>query len=34
MCTDPSPAVPAAAGVLYDVEPAVEIDLEPATRSS
>ena len=29
MCTDPSPAAPAAAVVLPDVEPAIEIDLEP-----
>jgi 7,8-dihydropterin-6-yl-methyl-4-(beta-D-ribofuranosyl)aminobenzene 5'-phosphate synthase len=29
MCTDYGPAAPAAAAVLHDVEPAVEIDLEP-----
>jgi 7,8-dihydropterin-6-yl-methyl-4-(beta-D-ribofuranosyl)aminobenzene 5'-phosphate synthase len=29
MCTDPGPAAPAPAAVLHDVEPAIEIDLEP-----
>jgi 7,8-dihydropterin-6-yl-methyl-4-(beta-D-ribofuranosyl)aminobenzene 5'-phosphate synthase len=29
MCTDSSPAAPATTGVLHDVEPVIEIDLEP-----
>ena len=29
MCTDHSPAAPATAAVLHDVEPVIEIDLEP-----
>ena len=29
MCTDHGQAAPATAAVLHDVEPAIEIDLEP-----